>query len=123
VQVWVQADNPGERLRAGQSVHAAIVAATLEGATLIPAPAVLSNAEGETIVLVVDDKDVAHETVVEIGVKEPEMVQVVSGVKPGDRVITVGGVGLEDKTKVRILKPGEKAPGEKAEPEEKDGTD
>src|SRR5205823_6647738 len=51
VQVWVQADNPGERLRAGQSVHVSIVAATIDGATLIPAPAVLSNAEGATIVL------------------------------------------------------------------------
>ncbi len=107
VQVWVQADNPGERLRAGQSVHVSIVAATIEGATLIPATAVLPNAEGETIVLVVDDKNVAHEKVVEIGAREPAMVQVTSGVEPGDRVVTVGGVGLEDKAKVRIMKPGE----------------
>ena len=83
VQVWVQADNPGERLHAGQAVHVSIVAATLEGATLIPAPAVLPNAEGETIVLVVDDKNIAHEKVVQIGVREPEMVQVVAGVEVG----------------------------------------
>ena len=120
VQVWVTADNPRERLRPGQSVHVSIVAATIDNATLIPAPAVLANPEGETIVLVVDDKDVAHETVVEIGAREPEMVQVLSGVKPGDRVVTVGGVGLEDKTKVRILKPGEKAPGEKDEKDDED---
>jgi HlyD family secretion protein len=118
VQVWVQADNPGEELRAGESVHVAIVAATIDGATLIPAPAVLPNAEGETTVLVVDDKNVAHEKVVQIGVQEPEMVQVVSGVEPGERVITVGGVGLEDKAKVRIMKPGEKKPGEKEEKDE-----
>ena len=36
-----------------------------------------------------------------------------------DRVITQGGLGLEDKTKVRIMKPGEKAAGEKEEAEEK----
>jgi len=118
VQVWVQADNPGERLRAGQSVHVSIVAATIDGATLIPTTAVLPNAEGETIVLIVDDKSVAHEKVVEIGAREPEMVQVTSGVEPGDRVVTVGGVGLEDKAKVRIMKPGEKAPGEKEEKDE-----
>lgn len=112
VQVWVQADNPGERLRAGQSVHVAIVAMVIDGATLIPAPAVMSNAGGESIVLVVDDKNIAHEKVVAIGVKEPEMVQVLSGVEPGERVITVGGVGLEDKAQVRVLKPGEKAAGE-----------
>jgi HlyD family secretion protein len=115
VQVWVLADNPGERMHAGQSVHVSIVAATLEGATLIPTPAVLPNAEGETIVLIVDDKNIAHEKVVQIGVREPEMVQIVAGVEVGQRVVTQGGLGLEDKTKVRVMKPGEKAAGEKDE--------
>jgi len=118
VQVWVTADNADGRLRAGEAVHVSIVAATLEGATLIPASAVLPNAEGETIVLIVDDKDVAHEQVVQIGVREPEMVQVVAGVEPGERVITAGGLGLEDKAKVRIRKPGEKASGEKGDADE-----
>jgi HlyD family secretion protein len=118
VQVWVQADNPGERLHAGQSVHVSIVAATLDGATLVPAPAILPNAEGETIVLVVDDQNVAHEKVVQIGVREPEMVQIVAGLEVGQRVVTQGGLGLEDKTKVRVMKPGEKAAGEKDEADE-----
>jgi multidrug efflux pump subunit AcrA (membrane-fusion protein) len=99
VQVWVQADNPDGRLHAGQAVHVSIVAATLEGATLIPAAAILPNAEGETIVLIVDDQNVAHETVVQIGVREPEMVQIVAGVDVGQRVVTQGGLGLEDKTR------------------------
>jgi HlyD family secretion protein len=119
LQVWVQADNAGERLRAGQSVHVAIVAATIDGATLIPAAAVLPSDEGDTIVLVVDDKDIAHQKKVEIGVREPELVQVLSGVEPGDRVISVGGLGLDDKAKVRVMKPGEKAAGE----EDKDDKD
>jgi HlyD family secretion protein len=118
VQVWVQADNPGERLHAGQSVHVSIVAATLDGATLVPAPAILPNAEGETIVLVVDEQNVAHEKVVQIGVREPEMVQIVAGLEVGQRVVTQGGLGLEDKTKVRVMKPGEKAAGEKDEADE-----
>jgi HlyD family secretion protein len=118
VQVWVQSDNPGEKMHAGQAVHVSIVAATLEGATLIPAPAVLPNAEGETIVLIVDDKNIAHEKVVQIGVREPEMVQIVAGVEVGQRVVTQGGLGLEDKSKVRIMKPGEKAAGEKDEADE-----
>jgi HlyD family secretion protein len=118
MQVWVQADNPGEKMHAGQAVHVSIVAATLEGATLIPTPAILPNAEGETIVLIVDDKNIAHEKVVQIGVREPEMVQIVAGVEVGQRVVTQGGLGLEDKTRVRIMKPGEKAAGEKDEADE-----
>ena len=119
VQVWVQADNSGERLRAGTSVHVAIVAETLNGVTLIPAVAVLPSDEGGTVAKVVDDKDIAHEKKIEVGVKEGDLVQVVSGVAPGERVVTVGGLGLEDKAKVRVLKPGEKAAGQ----EDKDDKD
>src|SRR5262249_51967528 len=32
IQVWVQASNPGARLRAGEAVRVAILAATIEGA-------------------------------------------------------------------------------------------
>jgi multidrug efflux pump subunit AcrA (membrane-fusion protein) len=121
VQVWVQAKNPGERLRAGASVHVAIVAATIEGATLIPASAVLPSEEGGTMVLIVDDKAVAHQQKAELGVREEEQVQVLSGVKPGDRVVTVGGLGVEDKAKVRVVKPDEKAdaPADKDKDEDK----
>jgi multidrug efflux pump subunit AcrA (membrane-fusion protein) len=119
LQVWVQVDNPDERLRAGQSVHVAIVAATIDGATLIPAAAVLPSDEGGTIVLVVDDKDTAHQKKVEIGVREPELVQVIAGVEPGERVVSGGGLGLADKSKVRVMKPGEKAAGEEDKDEAK----
>jgi hypothetical protein len=34
-------------------------------------------------------------------------VQILQGVKQGERVITVGGLGLEDKAKIEIAKPGE----------------
>jgi len=116
VQVWVQADNPGERLRAGQSVHVSIIARTIDGATLVPASAILADEEGATIVKVVDDKNIAHDRPVQVGAREPEMVQV-TGVEPGERVIKEGGVGLEDKAQVRIMKAGEKAAGEKDEDE------
>ena len=122
VQVWVQAPNPGERLRAGTSVHVSIVAETLDGVTLIPASAVLPSDEGGTVAKVVDDKDTAHEKKIAVGVKEGDLVQVVSGLAPGERVVTVGGLGLEDKAKVRVMKPGEKAAGEE-DKDEKDEED
>jgi HlyD family secretion protein len=123
VQIWVQAANPDERLRAGTSVHVSIVAETLDGVTLIPAAAVFPSDEGGTVAKAIDDKDVVHEKKIEVGVKEGDLVQVVSGVAPGERVVTVGGLGLEDKAKVRVMKPGEKAAGEKDEKDEKDDRD
>jgi HlyD family secretion protein len=113
IQVWVQAANPGERLRPGSSVRVSIVAETLKDAVVVLPAALLPNAEGETTVMVVGADSVAHERKVEVGVREPDKVQILSGVKPGEQVITVGGVGLEDKAKVSVQKPSEKPTAEK----------
>jgi HlyD family secretion protein len=120
VQVWVQADNPEERLRAGTSVRVAIVAATIDGAILVPATALLPSDEGGTIVVSVDDKEVAHQKKVQVGVKEGDLAQIIAGIEPGDRVVSVGGLGLDDKAKVRVLKPGEKRAGEEEEKADED---
>jgi multidrug efflux pump subunit AcrA (membrane-fusion protein) len=108
VQVWVAAANPGERLKPGASVRVAIVAATLPNAVVVPSTAILPATDGGTSVIVAGSDSVAHEKKVEIGIREPDKVQILSGVKPGDQVVTVGGVGLQDGTKVKIEKPGEK---------------
>jgi len=112
VQVWVEMDNPRERLKPGATVHVAIVAATLKNVVVVPTAAVLPSAEGDTVVMVVGTDSVAHEHKVEVGVREPDKVQIVSGVKPGEEVVISGGVGLEDKAKVRLEKPGEKPEGD-----------
>lgn len=109
VQVWVQAENPGERLKPGMSVHVTIVTAVLKGVTLVPASAILSSDEGETVVDVVGSDNIVHQKKVELGVREPDKVQILSGVAPGEQVVTVGGLGLDDGSKVRIVKPAEQA--------------
>ena len=120
VQVWVQVDNKDGALRAGASARVAIVAATIDGAILIPAIAVLPSDEGGTMVLTIDDKEVAHVKPVTVGAREGDQVQVVSGLEAGEKVVTVGGLGLADKAKVHVLKPGEKKAGdEKPDEDEK----
>ena len=108
VQVWVQADNPGERLKPGTGVRVAITVARIENAAVVPAAAILPGEAGGSSVLTVTPDNVAHRKNVEIGVREGDKVQIVSGVTPGEQVVIVGGVGVEDKAKVRIVKPGEK---------------
>jgi len=73
----------------------------------VPASAILADDEGATIVKVVDVKNIAHDRPVQVGAREPEIVQV-TGVEPGERVIKEG-IGVEDKAQVRIMKSGEKA--------------
>lgn len=115
VQVWAQAVNPGERLRPGASVRVSMVAAKMSNAIVVPPTALLPTAEGETIVLVVGSDSLAHEKKVEIGIREPDKVQILSGVSTGEQVITVGGLGLADKAKVTIQKPGEEQAGDRTD--------
>jgi len=82
------------------------------------------------MVLTVTADHTAHQRKVEVGAREAEKVQIISGVSPGEQVVVVGGVGLDDKAKVKIVKPGapdedEKPggadkPGDKPAPGEKD---
>ncbi|MBZ5724805.1 MAG: efflux RND transporter periplasmic adaptor subunit [Acidobacteriia bacterium] len=114
VQVWVQADNPAEKFKPGASVRAAIVTGTIPDAVVVPTAALLPGSEGGTAVMVVGADSTAHEKKVEVGVREPDKVQILSGAVAGDQVVVMGGVGLQDKAKVRIVKPGEKDEDEKA---------
>ena len=43
--------------------------------------------------------------------------------QPGEQVVTVGGLGLEDEVKVRIVKPGEAAEEQKGADDKKDAED
>jgi HlyD family secretion protein len=105
VEVWIQAPNPGERLRPGGAVRATISAETIPGAILIPAVALLPASEGGSITMVVGSDSIAHEQKVEVGVQNGDQVQILSGLTAGEQVVTEGGFGLEDGTKVSIEMP------------------
>ena len=115
VEVWVEADNPGERLKPGATVRVDIQAETIKDAIVIPVAALLPSAEGGVQVLVVGPDSKAHEKKVEVGIREPDKVQIVKGVAAGEKVITVGGMGLEDGAKVSLKAAGEEEKGEKGE--------
>ena len=127
VEVWVQADNPGEKLKPGSTVRVAAVAETIPDAVVFPASALLPSQEGGVSVMVVGADSVAHERKIEVGAREPDKIQALKGLQPGDKVVVVGGVGLQDGAKVRIKKPGEKdeeekpAAGDKADKADKAG--
>ncbi len=108
VEIWVEAANPGERLRPGATVHLSILSETINDALIIPPDALQGSQTGGTSVMVVGADSVAHEHKVAIGAREADKVQIVKGLKEGENVVTVGGVGLQDGAKVHIKKPGEK---------------
>jgi multidrug efflux pump subunit AcrA (membrane-fusion protein) len=105
VEVWVEIPNTDERLKPGGSVRVSINAETIQNTIIAPATALLNSDEGGQIVMVVTKDNVAHEHKVNVGVRQGMNVQIISGVQEGDQVVTVGGLGLEDKAKVKVQAP------------------
>ena len=105
VEVWVQIANPGERLKPGATARVSIIAETIQNTLVVPAAALLNGDEGRQKVMVVSSDSVAHERPVTVGVRQGARVQILSGIQPGEQVVTSGGLGLEDKAKVTIQQP------------------
>jgi len=120
VEVWVQASNPGNRLKPGTSLRVEMIAQTVRNALIIPAAAVLTSPSGNTSVIVVDSENKPQKKSVSLGIRDAGNVQVTEGLESGERVVTVGAFELskleEDvlaKTKVQIQAPKEEEEEEK----------
>jgi RND family efflux transporter MFP subunit len=113
VQVWVEAMNSGGRLKPGATVGLKIVARTVKDALVVPAEAILTASDGATSVMVISQDQLAHRTGVKTGIRQGGEVQILSGLKAGDQVVTQGAYGLTDGAKVTISTPA-------AEPQDKD---
>ncbi len=102
VEIWVEANNPQQKLRPGTSVRLSMVAKTVPDALVIPASALLTGADGATTVMVVGSDQKAHQQAVKVGIKQDGNVQIVEGLKQGQSVVTEGAYGLPDNTKISV---------------------
>ena len=126
IEVWVEAKKANPNLRPGITVKVAMTAKTVKDAVVVPAAAVYKNPEGNSdYVLVAGTDDKAHMKPVQLGIRNGEDAQIVSGINPGDPVITAGGYALPDGTKIKIEKPEapEKAGADKADKKDADDAD
>jgi RND family efflux transporter MFP subunit len=103
VEVWVQADNPEEKLKPGATVHLTIKAETLQDVVIVSAAALLNSDTGTDKVMIAGADKLAHERVISVGVRQGTNVQIVSGIQEGEKVIVSGGLGLDDKAKIKIV--------------------
>lgn len=102
VQVWIQAPDPGDRLKPGATVQVRMVAETVPNTLVVPAAAVLTASDGSTSVMVIGSDSRAHQTSVKTGIQQGDEVQILSGLVAGQRVVTDGAYGLPDGTKVKF---------------------
>ncbi len=121
IEVWVETTKPGSALKPGMTVQVQIEAATAKDALAVPASAVFKNADGTSFVVVAGVDQKAHVATVETGIKSATEVQILSGIKEGDAVITSGGYALPDKMQIKIEAPApaEKEAGDAAESDKK----
>jgi HlyD family secretion protein len=120
VEVWVQAPNPRQQLRPGTTAQVAITAQTVKDALVVPSAALLNAKGDQAQVLVVDDKSLANSREVKTGIQSGQQVQIVSGLKAGEVVVTEGAYGLPDKTKVKVEKAEAPSAAEGAEKDKDD---
>lgn len=112
IEVWVEARKSNPALKPGMSVSMELTAKTVKDAVAVPSRAIYKNADGASYVLLAGGDHKAHQRVVQIGVKNAELTQIVSGIQAGDPVITSGGYAIPDGTAIEVEKP---APPEKSE--------
>jgi HlyD family secretion protein len=102
VEVWFEAKNTKHELKPGTSVQVSITAQTVKDALVVPVNSVLTAPDGSTTVMLAGSDGLAHQQAVKLGIRNGDDVQVVDGVKEGDKVVSTGAYGLPDKTKIKI---------------------
>ena len=107
LEVWVRLSNKDGELKAGTPAHVRIAIQTLHNIVSIPNEALVTSKTGDPAVMVITAGGVAKSTPVKTGISDDHDTQVLSGIKPGDTVITTGAFGMDDGTKVRIAAPAE----------------
>jgi multidrug efflux pump subunit AcrA (membrane-fusion protein) len=113
IEVWVEARKPDPALRPGMTVPVSMTAKTAKDAIVVPVSAVFHSEEAGDYVLVAGSDEKAHQKKVQIGIRNGDSAQVVSGINEGDPVITSGGYAVPDGTKIKIEKPDEKGSADK----------
>ena len=103
VEVWLRVENHDGKLKAGAAVRATIKGRTVPNALQIPSVAVQRSSDsGGKMVLVIAADGTAHKRNITLGIQTTESAQVTSGLSQSDTVITTGGYGLDDGTKVKV---------------------
>ncbi|MCW3062567.1 MAG: family efflux transporter, subunit, partial [Capsulimonas sp.] len=96
--------NPGHVLKDDLYVKARIAVDRHIGALIVPKSAVLDGTDGAQTVIMVSDDGTTHIKPVKTGLRQGDNIEILSGVAPKDHVVTLGGYGLPDGTKVTIAK-------------------
>jgi membrane fusion protein (multidrug efflux system) len=94
-------ENRGARLRPGMFARVTLELGATEKAALVPEQAIVPRGGRNFVFRVIDGRAVLTE--VALGARSPGQVEIVRGVKPGERVVTDGQMRLQDGVPVTVL--------------------
>jgi membrane fusion protein, heavy metal efflux system len=95
LQARVVTQNPQEKLKKDMYVNVLLHAGTIEDALAVPDAAVLRNTDNEPFVYVNQGENKFGDRLVKVGASSNGKTQIVSGLKPGDRVVADGSLFLQ----------------------------
>jgi membrane fusion protein (multidrug efflux system) len=98
----VHVDNQEQKILPGMFVKADLVINSAEKAVVIPKDLIVTR-NRERIVFVVE-RGVANERTVITGLESKDRVEVVSGLEPGESVVSKGFETLSDRSRVKVLR-------------------
>ena len=107
-KITIEITDPERRIKPGMFGRIGIVYDKHENALQIPRSAILEE-DGETSVFVVVE-DKATRKAVTTGYSNKGMVEIVTGIDDGDRIVTVGHVGLKEDATVTIINADDSGP-------------
>jgi membrane fusion protein (multidrug efflux system) len=99
VAVRARLTRPPRALRIGESVLGHIVTGTNPHAVTVPIEALVPEGDGFRV-YVVDSAGIAHARAVTVGGRSESLVEILTGVAPGETVVTTGAYGVEDGVKI-----------------------
>lgn len=100
IEIEARLPNSDGALRPGMLMQVAIAVRTIENAVVVPPIAVVVQGSSHYVFRV--DEGRALRTTVEIGQREPDRLEIVSGLAAGSRVVVEGLQGVTDGQPVRI---------------------
>lgn len=95
LQARVETENPHEKLKKDMYVNVVLHAGTIKDALAVPDAAVLRNNDNEPFVYVNQGENKFGERLVKVGESSNGKTQIISGLKPGDRVVGDGSLFLQ----------------------------
>jgi membrane fusion protein, multidrug efflux system len=93
--------NPGRKLRPGMFANVELIIEEHNGVVVVSEKAITEK-DNKKVVFVIVDGDKAERREVTTGLESNGFIEILTGLNPGEKIITLGNYGLENGTKITV---------------------